>query len=75
MLYIGVVIEIEGEEAEKSLSALPFLSIYSKKGNQLLGVIELETLDKWKEIEESLQSISGFLSFSILSSYTEPNKE
>lgn len=71
MLYLGVLIDIEGSKVEKDLSTLPFLFIYEKKGNQILGVIELESLEEWKYIEETLQSIPGFLGLSILSSYSD----
>ncbi|MFN4132584.1 MAG: hypothetical protein ACK4GE_05860 [Caldimicrobium sp.] len=75
MLYLGVLIDIEGEEAEEALSSLPFLYIYSKKGTQLLGVIELENLNKWKDIQDTLQNIPGFLGLSILSSFAQVEGE
>ncbi|MFN3921586.1 MAG: hypothetical protein ACK4K4_04235 [Caldimicrobium sp.] len=75
MLYLGVLIDIEGEVAEEAISSLPFLYIYSKKGNQLLGVIELENLNKWKDIQDTLQNIPGFLGLSILSSFAQVEGE
>ncbi|MEZ0343578.1 MAG: hypothetical protein ABWJ99_02055 [Caldimicrobium sp.] len=71
MFYIGVLIDIEGEEAEKALSSLSFLKIYGKKENQLLGVIELKDLQEWKAVEEALTEIKGFLGLSILSSFQD----
>ncbi|MFN3504809.1 MAG: hypothetical protein ACK4Y7_01180 [Caldimicrobium sp.] len=71
MLYLGVLIDIEGSEVEKNLTSLPFLHIYSKKGNQILGVIELKSLEEWNKIVEALQSIPGYLGLSILSSYSD----
>lgn len=71
MIYIGVVIDIKGEDAETKLSALPFFTLFGKKGSQYLGVIELEDLKDWKIIEETFQNLEGFLGLTILSSFCQ----
>jgi len=71
MLYIGVLIDLAEDSVVEALKGLPFLTIYQKKEKQLLGVIELTNLEDWKEINETLQKIPGFLGLSILSSFQE----
>ena len=67
MLYLGVQIEIETEEAGEEVSRLPFLSLTTKKDNNLLGVIELSDLSEWRNIQEAIESIPGVISVNILS--------
>ncbi len=72
MFYIGILIDLAEGADEKALSALSFLNIYSRKDNQILGVIELNKLEEWKEIEETFQNFPEILGYSILSSFYDP---
>jgi len=71
MLYIGVLIDIAEDSVVEALRGLPFLTIYQKKENQVLGVIELKDLKDWPKINESLNHIPGFLGLTILSSFQD----
>ena len=75
MLYIGVLIELAEGADERALSALPFLTLYGKKDNTFVGVIEIETPEEWNKINEFLMSIPGFQGLSILSSFYEDSQE
>ncbi len=68
MLYLGVQVEVETEEAGKEVASLPFFSLTRRKDNIILGVIEIKDLTEWRSIESAIESISGVVSVIILSS-------
>jgi hypothetical protein len=68
MLYLGVQVEVETEEAGEEVASLPFFSLTRKKGHIILGVIEIKDLTEWRSIESAIESIPGVVSVIILSS-------
>jgi hypothetical protein len=68
MLYLGVQVEVETEEAGKEVASLPFFSLIRRKDNIILGVIEIKDLTEWRSIESAIESIPGVVSVIILSS-------
>jgi hypothetical protein len=67
MLYLGVQVEVETEEAGEKVASLPFFSLTRRKDNIILGVIEIKDLAEWRSIEAAIGSIPGVVSVTILS--------
>ncbi len=68
MLYLGVQVEVETEEAGEEVASLPFFSLTTRKDSIILGVVEIKDLTEWRNIEATIESIPGVISVSILSS-------